>query len=49
MVKKVKRKLVLKRLVHPAKPGGNGAKGGHRRGRAVRVRLIGESKGLEGD
>ena len=49
MVKKVKRKLELKRLGHPAKPGGNGAKGGHRRGRAVRVRLIGESKGLEGD
>jgi hypothetical protein len=35
MVKKVKRKLVLKLLRKPVKPGGNGSK--DKRGRALRI------------
>ena len=39
MVKKVafKRKMALRRLRGVDKPGGNGSKGGYRRGRALRV------------
>jgi len=42
-------KECLKPLRRLRKPKGNGSHSGTRRGRAIRVRLIGDSKHLEGD
>jgi hypothetical protein len=42
-----RRKLVLRHLRKPAKPGGNGAR--NKRGRALRITFVDGSKHLEGD